>query len=146
MQRLWLICLYSISLMSAEVYTNHTNSSLLKNMLTLHIWTSPPIDWNHTMIPSIGELREALRRSKATAPGINGVHYVILRNLAPSAESLLRIYNKCWLEGMFPVRWHRALLLPFLKPNKPPQLPSSHRPITLTSCMCKVRIERIVNM
>ena len=70
----------------------------------------------------------------------------MLRNLAPTAESLLRrIYNKCWLEVMFPERWHRALLLPFLKPNKPPQLPSSYRPIALTSFMCKV-LERIVNM
>ena len=70
----------------------------------------------------------------------------MLRNLAPTAESLLlRIYNKCWLEGMSPERWHRALLLTFLKPNKPPQLPSSYRPIALTSCMCKV-LERIVNM
>ena len=84
---------------------------------------------------SIGEMREALRRSKATAPCMDGVHYLMLRNLAPTAESLLlRIYNKCWLEGMFPERWHRALLLPFLKHNKPPQLPSSYCPIAVTSC------------
>ena len=44
---------------------------------------------------SIGEMRDALSRSKATAPGMDGVHYVMLRNLAPTAESLLRIYNKC---------------------------------------------------
>ena len=44
----------------------------------------------------------------------------------------------------FPSIWEMGLVLPFLKPGKDLKLPSSYRPIALTSCLCKL-MERMVN-
>ena len=45
---------------------------------------------------------------------------------------------------MYPEQWSKEIKLPFLKPGKDPNLPSSYRPISLTSCICKL-FERMVN-
>ena len=45
---------------------------------------------------------------------------------------------------MYSERWSKEIKLPFLKPGKDPNLPSSYLPISLTSCICKL-FERMVN-
>ena len=45
---------------------------------------------------------------------------------------------------MYPEQWSKEIKLPFLKPGKDPNLPSSYRSISLTSCICKL-FERMVN-
>ncbi|GBN86300.1 putative RNA-directed DNA polymerase from transposon BS [Araneus ventricosus] len=49
-----------------------------------------------------------------------------------------------WLEEYFPVTWRKAVVIPIPKPGKDPQIPTSYRPIALTSCLCKL-MERMVN-
>ena len=59
-------------------------------------------------------------------------------------EFLLKVINKIWETSIFPKNWKIAVILPFLKPQKDPNLPGSYRPISLTSCVCKI-MEKMVN-
>ena len=91
------------------------------------------------------ELLKALHHTKNSAPGLDNIHYAMLRNLpCTSLCNLLRLYNRIWSSRVFPNSWRHAIVLAFPKPGKDASLPSSYRPIALTSCMCKV-MERMVN-
>jgi hypothetical protein len=86
-----------------------------------------------------------LRECGNTAPGEDGIHYALLRDLSDSCFEFLQILNIIFEHGVFPVNWQNALFLPFPKPNKPPNIPSSYRPIALTSCICKLFV-KVVNV
>ena len=47
-------------------------------------------------------------------------------------------------KGLFPKAWSHAIVIPIIKPGKDPRLPTNYRPISLTSCICKL-IEKMVN-
>ena len=69
----------------------------------------------------------------------------MLKHLPDSAKSfLLKIFNKIWETGILPPSWKIAIVVPVKKPNKDPYHPASYRPISLTSCVCKL-FEKIVN-
>lgn len=94
---------------------------------------------------TLEELEMSLRRSRNTAVGDDNIHYSMIKHLSTSSKrSLLKFYNRIWLDGVFPLSWRRAIVLPVLKPGKDPSDPHSYRPIALTSCLCKV-LERMVN-
>ena len=91
------------------------------------------------------ELERALAKSRSSAPGPDAVHIEMFKNLSPAGKSfLLRTYNRLWSEGQVPQGWREAIVVPIPKPGKDKHLPSSYRPISLTSCICKV-MERMVN-
>jgi len=48
-----------------------------------------------------------------------------------------------WSEGKMPAAWKHALVLPLRKADKPGHDPLSYRPISLTSCLCKI-MEKMV--
>ena len=56
----------------------------------------------------------------------------------------MKALNKLWIAKEYPAMWNKEIKLPFLKPGKNPSLPSSYRPISLTSSICKL-FERMVN-
>ena len=58
---------------------------------------------------------------------------------------LVYIFNKTFLERVYSKVWGRAILLPFLKPNKNPKSVDSYRPIALTSCLY-ILLEKIENI
>jgi hypothetical protein len=94
---------------------------------------------------SMDELLSALKRTRDTSPGPDAIHNQMLRHLPPSALSfLLSMYNRIWIEGSFPSGWGEAIVVPILKAGKDRSLPTSYRPICLTSCVCKL-LERMVN-
>ena len=100
---------------------------------------------SYNVLFSLAELKTALKETKNSACGDDGIYYQMIKHLPDSAlYYLLRVYNKCWSDGCFPDRWRRAVLLPFLKPDKPPTEANSYRPIALTSCVCKL-IEKMAN-
>ena len=69
----------------------------------------------------------------------------MIKNLPPRAKhALLNALNKLWDAELFPDQWRREIKIPFLKPGKDPNQPGSYRPISLTSCVCKL-FERMVN-
>ena len=91
------------------------------------------------------ELKQALKKSNDTAPGIDGIHYQLLKHLPDSClQVLLKIYNQIWETGDFPSSWREAIIIPIAKPGKDSKDPNNYRPIALTSCLCKT-MERMVN-
>jgi hypothetical protein len=69
-------------------------------------------------------------------PGRNGIDYLIIRNLPTEAlEILLQIYNDILRARVLPDDWkkYRAFFIP--KRDK-----TNVRPISMSSCVCKVRI------
>ena len=94
---------------------------------------------------SLRELKNALLGSKNTSPGPDDIHYEIIRNLPESGlKILLSIFNSIWDSGNFPTNWKKAIIIPIGKPGKDLTNPTSYRPISLTSCVCKT-MERMIN-
>uniref|UniRef100_A0A8C6S2Z8 Reverse transcriptase domain-containing protein n=1 Tax=Neogobius melanostomus TaxID=47308 RepID=A0A8C6S2Z8_9GOBI len=58
-------------------------------------------------------------------------------------KKLLVLYNRVWTEGKLPGSWKEAVVVPIKKPGKDPSKPSSYRPISLTSNLCKI-MERMI--
>ena len=94
---------------------------------------------------TLQELFHVLDSVKGSSPGPDRIHYEMLRRLPFYAKrSLLTVFNEIWTGDEFPQEWRQSLLIPILKPGKDPKIPASHRPIMLTSCLCKT-MERMVN-
>ena len=85
------------------------------------------------------ELHSALQKGKSTAPGEDGITYNVLRLLGEiPSNPLLQLYRMSLSQGVLPQKWTESLIIPIPKSNS-----QKFRPISLTSCMCKV-LERIV--
>nr|KAG5690520.1 hypothetical protein BaRGS_008947 [Batillaria attramentaria] len=56
---------------------------------------------------------------------------------------LLGFYQTCWDSGQIPKAWKKAVVVAIPKDGKPPHLPTSYRPVALTSHLGKV-YERLV--
>ena len=94
---------------------------------------------------TLHELKQSIKISRDTSPGIDTVHYQLLKHLPDdSLLLLLYIFNQIWLTQDFPTSWKTAIIIPVPKPGKVLSDPGSYRPIALTSCLCKT-MERMVN-
>ena len=84
------------------------------------------------------ELKQAIKVSRDTSPGIDTVHYQLLKHLPEDILLLLLyIFNHIWLTQNFPTSWKTAIIIPVPKPGKVLSDPGSYRPIALTSYPCK---------
>ena len=91
------------------------------------------------------DLRRSIAKAKIRAPGPDGIHNLLLKNLPNDTLQILRdILNDLWVTGKFPPQWRTAIVIPVPKPNKDHTDATNYRPIALTSCLCKV-LERMVN-
>lgn len=91
------------------------------------------------------ELKTALATCKGSSVGPDEVHYHMLKNLPTNGfYYLLQIYNKIWMERTFPDQWRESIVVAIQKQSKNPLNPNNYRPISLTSCMCKL-LEKMVN-
>ncbi|CAB3255713.1 unnamed protein product [Arctia plantaginis] len=99
-------------------------------------------------IPPITEnqLFEACSRVGNTkAPGLDGIPNIALKAAIKAAPAIfLDVYNKCLAEGTFPSMWkqQRLVLLPIGK--KPPEEPTSYRPLCKLDTAGKI-LERILH-
>ena len=93
---------------------------------------------------SITELETNLKGLPNKAMGRDRIHNEMLKNLNQNNRTtLLNLLNISLNTGYLPPDWKNAAVVPILKPNKPPNLPESYRPISLTSCLSKL-MERII--
>ena len=92
------------------------------------------------------ELDDSLKKCKLRkAPGPDDVTNEMLVQLGDASRGiLLHLINKTWESGTLPTIWKSANITPILKKDKPKSKVSSYRPISLTSCICKV-MERMIN-
>lgn len=111
--------------------------------INLNFHTNEDLPYNSLF--SIQELEFALSEAKACAPGSDFVVNDMLKNLTSEIKIvLLHSLNQLWNECTYPIEWKEAIVIPLLKANRNPLLPTSFRPISLTSCMGKL-FERMIN-
>ena len=60
-----------------------------------------------------------------------------------ASKTFLSLLNQSWLSGRLPSSWKKATVIPIPKKGIPSSAPSSYRPISLTSTLCKL-LERVV--
>ena len=90
-------------------------------------------------------MKQEIKVSRVTSPGIDTVHYQLLKHLPDdNLLLLLYIFNHIWLTQDFPTSWKTAIIIPVPKPGKVLSDHVSYRPIALTSCLCKT-MDRMVN-
>ena len=90
------------------------------------------------------ELLKALKTNNS-APGKDHIQYSIIWNLPDSIKKvLLYIFNKIYCENQaIPNDWLEYIIVPVLKPEKPPGFADSYRPIALALRFLKT-YERII--
>ena len=95
---------------------------------------------------SIEELSSAISGLRSVSEGPDDMHNDMLRHLpSAAAHVLLTIFNRLWERAEFPGAWREAIVVPLLKPGKNGTDPVHYRPISLTSCLCKL-MERLVHL
>ena len=91
------------------------------------------------------DLRQSIMKAKPRAPGPDGIHNNLLKQLPEDTLNILKeILNRIWISADLPQQWRAATVIPIPKPNKDHTDPLSYRPIALTSCLCKV-LEGMIN-
>ncbi|CAB0031150.1 unnamed protein product, partial [Trichogramma brassicae] len=107
----------------------------------------PPAVPDGEMAPgvSLGELRRACRKLKEhTAPGPDGVPNAALKiAVATRPDIFLQLFTACMRSGVFPRCWKRQKLVFLPKPGKPPDEPTSFRPICMLDAVGKM-LEKII--
>lgn len=93
---------------------------------------------------SMNELLRAMKETKmGKSAGTDDLPAEFFLNLGEKARlTLLAFFNIIWNTHV-PSEWKKAIIIPILKPHKPPECPSSYRPISLTNACCKL-MERMV--
>ena len=88
------------------------------------------------------EIDIALSHGKSTAPGEDGVTYQVIRylndDICDGINPIQLLFSTVYREGLLPWQWKYSIIIPV-----PKQDTSKLRPISLTSCLCKV-FERII--
>ncbi|CAB0045376.1 unnamed protein product [Trichogramma brassicae] len=91
------------------------------------------------------QLRGACRRIKDhTAPGPDGVPNAAIKiAIATHPDIFLQVYTACLRTVVFPKCWKRQRLVLLPKPGKPPEEPSSYRPLCMLDTAGKI-LERLI--
>ncbi|ORC88945.1 L1Tco protein [Trypanosoma theileri] len=97
---------------------------------------SSPLDAPFRMAELLAAIRDT---PSGKAPGPDEIYSEPLHHLSDNGRKfVLKCINQSWQTGIIPAQWRCATVVPLLKPGKAPENPSSYRPISLTSILCKV--------
>ncbi|CAB0032739.1 unnamed protein product [Trichogramma brassicae] len=94
---------------------------------------------------TLEKLKGAQSRIKErSAPGLDGIPNSALKiAIATRPDIFLRLYMTCLKTGVFPSSWKRQRLVLLPKSDKPPDEPSSYRPLCMLATAGKI-LERII--
>ena len=85
------------------------------------------------------ELTSAIRNTKDTVPRPDKIQYSMFSHLPEIAKQhVLYVFNQVLISSCFPDRWKDSIIISIAKPNKNHSNPNNYRPISLTSCFCKI--------
>ena len=88
------------------------------------------------------EIDLALSHGKSTAPGEVGITYEVMRhlnsNICDGINPIQLLFTTIYRECVLPWQWKHSLIIPVPKGET-----GKFRPISLTSCLCKV-FERVI--
>ena len=116
-----------------EFVREHENELYVKNNITI------PLE--HI---SLVELKSCLTKIKNTSPGDDQICNVFLKKAPDNIlMDILYLFNTSLTSGSLPTGWKKGTICAIPKPMKDPSLITSHRPITMLSCVGKL-MERIV--
>lgn len=94
---------------------------------------------------TLSELKESLLQTEDKSPGEDKICYKMFKYMTTqSLMTILQFFNLIWSTNTFPKEWQHAIVVPILKAGKLPSDPSSYRPISLTSNICKL-MEKMIN-
>jgi len=94
---------------------------------------------------SLKELLSAVQDTKNTTSGPDNICYEMFKHVSTqSLEVMLQLFNKIWFTGKITPSWLHSIIIPIPKPNKPSHFPSSYRPISLSSNVCKLFEKMVV--
>ena len=111
--------------------------------IILNFETSEQLIYNALF--TMEETEAALKTCNDSSPGEDNISFNLIRHLnILSKNYLLTFYNHLWRKGLFPKAWKHAIVIPIPKPGKDPSLVTNYRPISLTSCLCKL-MEKMAN-
>ncbi len=92
-------------------------------------------------VHQVAKIMEKLNVSKASGP--DQISYRLLKECAQSlAEPLCRLFDKSFLDGVFPSKWKISNISPVFK-KALRHLKENYRPVSLLSCLSKI-MERVV--
>jgi len=76
---------------------------------------------------------------------VDHIYSTVLSNLFSSNRlAVLPVFNLSFSSRYVPPDWKVAMVVPILKPDKPPDRADSYRPISLTSCLAKIDAHRLL--
>ena len=91
------------------------------------------------------EFDHALSTTTETSPGYDKITYSMIKNAHSSLKAkILELYNEIFINEDLPLSWKVAIIIPLRKPGKDTSNPLNYRPISLTSCLCKL-LEKMIN-
>lgn len=83
---------------------------------------------------SLSEFKSCISDRRDSAAGLDGISYLLFRHMPDSALELwLKLFNRIWSSGVYPIAWKDACVIPLYKNGKDKNEPKSYRPISLTS-------------
>lgn len=94
---------------------------------------------------NIDDLRQACKKlSMGKSPGPDGIPNEVIKRVSEIwPEYLLKVFNSCLANGIFPTKWKIQKLVLLRKGNKPLNEPSSYRPLCMLDSLGKL-LESII--
>ncbi|KAK9876352.1 hypothetical protein WA026_012661 [Henosepilachna vigintioctopunctata] len=112
--------------------------------INFNLWNMQNNELSHPI--TIDELVYHIQsKKKNSAPGIDGIDYLIFKNLhIETLYKLKDLFNQTLIEPSLITNLNSSLILLFLKPGKDSNCTSNYRPISLAPCILKI-LESIIN-
>ena len=138
----------------AEAYTNVSNPvnyspeflSYRQTEERKTIDFSTNVDFSYNEEFSMKEFQHALSNSSDSSPGLDQITYkMILKSHYTCQRYILNLFNQIFFNHSFPESWKLSVIIPIAKQGKDLSDPLNYRPISLTSCLCKL-FEKMVNL
>lgn len=141
-----------VELLASLFALNHSHSANLGDPSTSSevnsftgLLDSLPVDHDESYLTNVHEVSSILKELKSKkTPGLDNIENVCLKALPRKGVKFLSfLINECLRLGYFPHKWKISKVIPILKANKPPECPTSYRPISLLSSVSKI-LEKVI--
>ena len=116
------------------------DKKLEREIENIHDYTPLKTIDDHEEFISINELGKIINNLDIKkAPNIDRITNKLIKHLKPTLTNFLHFFiNLCINFGVHPSSWKIAKIIMLHKAGKPEDLAGSYRPLSLTSCLCKL--------